>query len=442
MTKWREQCGDVFSLKIGPDLMVILSGYDTIKEGFVKNADSFSGRPFMYYDWVMNFQNQGLTFNEIGWKEQRSIAITILRNMGMGKNTLAEKIDEEVDIYLETLATMIGKPVDFRLLTGQSVCNVISGILTGQRFDYEDEDFKRIIGIINYNLSNLLSAGSAFLNIWPMFHYLPGDIFGVKQIVDNRYEFIQIFTKKFADIRNKHDYDEALDDSFIANYLREEKVREKHGHKIDQRNLYKIVEDLFGAGTETTSTTINWFVVYMIQYPEVQEKIFKEIMSEVGTERRPTMQDRTKLKYVSAAISETQRLANVAPMGVMHKSTEDSTFKGYHIPQGSQIISNLSSVMFDKDIWGEDVDVFRPERFLDDSGNLKHFEQLIPFSVGRRACPGEALARMELYLYIVKMCQRFQFLMPDPSNPPEIVEVYGITRTMGPFEVKIIDRRV
>ena len=393
----------------------------------------------------MNYHNQGIVFNAVGWKEQRSIALSILRHMGIGKNTLAEKIDEEVDMYLEALLSkMSGKTsgvVDIRLLTAASTCNVITAILTGERFEYEDRDFKRIIEILNYNFSHMLSAGANFLNIWPIFHYLPGDIFGTKVIVRNRSEFTKLLMKRVEDVTGKHDYDETTDDSFIANYIREENLRKKHGHKIDPGNLYKVVEDLFSAGTETTSTTINWFVVYMMQYPDVQEKIYIEIKSEIGTERRPTMQDKTKLVYLNAALMEVQRLGDVAPMGVMHQSTQAATFKGFHIPEGSQIISNLSSVMFDKDVWGEDVDVFRPERFLDDSGRLRHVEQMIPFSVGRRACPGEALAKMELYLYIVKMCQRFQFLMPDADSPPEIVEVFGITRTMAPFEVRIIDRR-
>ena len=106
------------------------------------------------------------------------------------------------------------------------------------------------------------------------------------------------------------------------------------------------------------------------------------------------------------------------------------------------MMGNLDSVMFDKAIFGDDADSFNPERFLDEEGKLQHFEAFIPFSIGKRACMGENLAKMELFLFIASMCQRFSFESPDPENPPKIVEKVNNTRKPAAFEVRCVERRL
>ncbi|XP_005100922.1 cytochrome P450 2B4 [Aplysia californica] len=444
MKKWREKVGDVFSLYLGPNVVIVLNGYDAIKEAFVKRADDFSDRPFFYFDWAMNYQGLGVVMSSgPNWKEQRSVSQGILRDLGMGKNVLAEGIQEEVAQYLTCLSKLEGKPKDIRILTNISVANVICSVLVGQRFDYEDPKFKRVVELMNYNVTHLIGLGPTILSMYPVLHYLPGDLFNTKIISKNRREFGELFILYFRDLKGFTEYNEANTDNFIAKYVFQKNQKEKNGESthLDQRNLTKVIEDLLGAGMETTSTTISWFLLYMLHYPEIQEKIFNEINSEIGTEKAPTMMDKSKLKYLNAAIMETQRIGNIVPFGVTHMCSRDTTFRGFKIPKGAHVIGNMTSVFFDKTVWGEDVDTFRPERFLDDMGDLKHFEEFTPFSVGRRVCLGEALAKMELFLYLSSMCQRFQFLAPDPDVPPKISDVMSITKSPKPFEIRLLDRR-
>ena len=362
----------------------------------------------------------------------------------MGKNTLAVSITEECGEFLQAVSKLEGKATDIRLLVSHSVFNNICSIVIGERFDYEDTTFRRIIDIINYNMTHLVSVGMSLLTIWPILHYIPGDIFKVRKVNENRIEFGRLFGHHFRELKGRKEYDENTTDSFIANYVREEKDKKERSQEtsMDQRNLYKVIEDLTGAGTDTTTNTIMWFILYMLHYPEVQEKIFKEINEAIGVDKQPTIEDRKNLTYVNAAILETQRIGNVAPMAVPHSSPRDTWFKGYRIPKDSTVVGYLGSIMFDKQIWGEDVDTFRPERFLDDSGNLKSFEQIITFGIGRRSCPGEALAKMELFLYIASMCQRFKFLPETDGEPPEIKEIVNMLRQPADFKVRAIDRRL
>ncbi|KAH9489501.1 hypothetical protein Btru_046888 [Bulinus truncatus] len=174
--------------------------------------------------------------------------------------------------------------------------------------------------------------------------------------------------------------------------------------------------------------------------PYPQNKIFDEINERIGSDQSPTIQDRSKLTYLNAAILETQRLASLVPHSVPHTCPRDVTVRGYTIPKGSFIMPNLDSVLHDEKIWGHDVMIFKPERFLNQDGQLKNYDELIPFSVGRRACLGESMAKTELFLYLANMLQTFEFLPVDPDHPPPMKYIVGITASPVPYEVRIVSR--
>ncbi len=145
--------------------------------------------------------------------------------------------------------------------------------------------------------------------------------------------------------------------------------------------MVQIIGDLFGAGTETTSTTLKWSLVYMIRHPNIQAKVRNEIHNTIGHHRLPSMTDKISLPYTEACVMETQRLADVVPLGVPHTTIEDIVFRGYDIPKGTTVMSNLYSVHRDTRVW-KDPYTFNPERFLDEDGKVHRIEQLIPFSMG------------------------------------------------------------
>ncbi|GFR88959.1 cytochrome P450 2U1 [Elysia marginata] len=198
--------------------------------------------------------------------------------------------------------------------------------------------------------------------------------------------------------------------------------------------------DLFTAGTETASSTIIWCILLILHFPDVQTKIHEELDREVGLCRRPTMQDQSSLPYLRAVIKETQRLVSIVPFSLLHQTNEKITIGDYDIPKGTRVIPHLDSVLHDPHIWGPDVDVFRPERFLDNEGKVVHPEQFIPFSLGPRVCFGENMAKTELFLFLSSMFQRFRFECPDPENPPSLTPVIGLTAAFSSYKVVCLER--
>ncbi|CAJ0567333.1 unnamed protein product, partial [Mesorhabditis spiculigera] len=119
------------------------------------------------------------------------------------------------------------------------------------------------------------------------------------------------------------------------------------------------------------------------------------------------MADKNDLPYVNAVVSEAQRMANLLPQNLFRVTNEDVKIQGYHIPKGSVVCPQISCVLYDDKIFPEPYK-FKPERFLNADGSYRKYEELVPFSVGKRQCAGEGLARLELYIVIANIFQTFK----------------------------------
>ena len=185
-------------------------------------------------------------------------------------------------------------------------------------------------------------------------------------------------------------------------------------------NLVHTLFDIFLAGSETTSTTLTWAMLYMARYPEVQTRVQKELDLVVGQGRVPSLRDRQDLPFTEAVVMEIQRYANIIPQGVQHVVQKEVTVNGLTLPTGAMVMP-LMKELLQGSYWG-DGETFRPERFLDSEGKCKKDDHLIPFSIGeqnianltstnptgRRQCLGETLAKAELFLFFTGMLHQFQ----------------------------------
>lgn len=150
--------------------------------------------------------------------------------------------------------------------------------------------------------------------------------------------------------------------------------------------LLSICLDFFQAGTETTSNTLSFGLMYMIHNRRVCDQVQAELDAVIGQKRFPNLQDRTHLPYVEAVLSEILRFSNVAPLGIAHRTTENTNFKEYVIPKDTVILMSLYSLNMDEDYW-HDPNIFRPERFLNENGvYISHAEQFLPFGLGEFKC--------------------------------------------------------
>ena len=117
----------------------------------------------------------------------------------------------------------------------------------------------------------------------------------------------------------------------------------------------------------------------------------------------------------------------------------DIEVNGQIIPADTMIIPIMAEIL-KGDHWGPDAEMFRPERFLDENGKVLKKKHFLPFSIGKRQCLGETLAKTELFLFFTGLVHQYKFLPEDEKNIPSEDCVFGITLLPKPFNVKLLNR--
>ncbi|XP_048253650.1 cytochrome P450 2U1-like [Haliotis rufescens] len=435
--KLRQQYGDIFSVYMLNTPVIVLNGYNTLRDAIVKNAEVFSDRPYsVLTDFMLKGKGVSGTSGEL-WREQRRFALNTLREFGAGRNIMENKIHEEVSQFLEAFEAERGQGFDCKRLVNNAVSNVVCSTMFGKRFEYTDPLYVTFLKAIDDIFADLGAA--AVSNVLPIVRFLPGDLFKFKKTMRNMDTITTLLIDPMIKEHLQNHDDDNVDD-FIHAYIKEMRLRKdkQEDTTLDLENLAMTIADLFLAGTETTATTIRWTLAYFLHNPDVQEKCFREIQENIGQSRRPSMKDKTNLPYVEATIMEVLRRADIGPLSLPHTVPHDVQFRGYTFPKGANVILMLDSVLQDPDVWG-DPDIFRPGRFLDDTGKIVKKEEFIPFSLGRRVCLGESMARMEMFLFLTTMIQRFKFV-PVDGQMPSLDGIFGITNSPKPFLMKAIHR--
>ncbi|XP_055863880.1 cytochrome P450 2U1-like [Biomphalaria glabrata] len=437
--QWSEKYGDVFTLQMGPQRTIFVNTYEAMKEAFIKKGDYFSDRQNDNFlaKHIPQFTNGVILASGADWKAQRTTSLAILRNFGMGKNILAEKITEEISYFIRELAKANGKPRDIRYLTNMSVSNVICSIIFGKRFHYDDPKFQKQIELFTEVVKT--NTGVLLLNFFPSLYYLPFDLFKGRQLMKLYSEVLSHTSHMVEEIQKSYDPENL--DNYIFAYIDAMKKEKLSGEScyLSEVNLERNIDSLFIAGSETTSTSILWCLLYMLNYPETQKNMYDELLEHVGTERTPQLADKSKLTYLTAFIMEVQRKSSIAPISFPHLCTENVTLAGYAIPKGTLVMPNIDAVHGSKEIWG-DPDNFRPQRFLDEQKRIIKREEFIPFFIGRRICLGESLATMELFLFLSTLIQKFEFLPASSDKVPPLSDTWGLVCAPEPYEIRCVER--
>uniref|UniRef100_A0A665TUG2 Cytochrome P450 2J6-like n=1 Tax=Echeneis naucrates TaxID=173247 RepID=A0A665TUG2_ECHNA len=427
-----ETYGKVYSLKLGSTWTVVVNGLSTMQEALLNKGDILNDRPVipLHIDVLPDF---GIIFtNGHSWKEQRRFALFTLKYFGVGKRSLESSILNEFIYLSKEFANEKGKPFNPHYIINKAVSNIICSLVFGQRFDY----LIQIEGSIWTQVSQMKSKMFTLYNAFPMLmKHFPGPHHTVQKI----YSEILKLMKTEID-QHKKDLDPSEPRDFIDCYLNEIQKDGVVDSFFHEETLVMCLLDLFVAGTETTSTTLRWALLYMAKYTEIQEKVQAEIDRVIGQSRQPSMEDRPKLPYTDAVIHELQRISNIVPLSLPRVTKREVQLEGYKIPKGVTVIPNLTSVLFDKSTW-ETPYTFNPGHFLNKEGKFVKQAAFIPFSLGKRACLGENLARMELFLFFTSFMQRFTFSMP-PGMEPVFKPQASITLKPSEYEICITQREV
>ncbi|TRY57098.1 hypothetical protein DNTS_023979 [Danionella cerebrum] len=378
--KFAERYGKIFSLRMFGPRIVVLNGYNLVKEVYIHQGDILTDRAIL-------------------------------------------------PLFHDIIADN-GRPFHPRLLVNNAVANVICTLVFGNRFEYSDHDFQTLLKNIN---ETVLLEGTICAQLYNMFPWIMRWLPGSHKRVNYLWRKLINFVRGKV---NEHrvDYDPSNPRDYIDCFLTEmENLKDDTAAGFDVENLCICSLDLFVAGTETTATTLYWGLLFMIKYPEIQAKIHEEIDRVVGDSRQPSLSDKDNMPYTNAVIHEIQRMANIFPINLPRITSEETQMGRYSIPKGTVVTANLTSVLFDESEW-ETPHSFNPGHFLDAEGKIRRRDAFLPFSLGKRVCLGEQLARMELFLFFSSLLHSFTFSSP-PGVEPSLD--YDLGATLCPKAYKL-----
>ncbi|KAI4884382.1 hypothetical protein NFI96_011229 [Prochilodus magdalenae] len=431
--------GNIYSLYIGGTPAVVLTGLEAIKEALVTKAADFSGRPQNLLVSHVT-EGKGVIMADYGpvWKEHRRFALMTLRNFGLGKTSMEDRILGETKHVIARLEKSAGGYINPQTLFHGAASNIIYLVLFGFRFDYEDNTLKQFIHLFTENAKIGNGTWGMIYDTLPMVRSLP---LPFKKALSNTKSLKQMAAKMIS--KHKTTRVPGEPKSFVDCYLDEiDRVCidivacAAHGSSFAEDQLLMNVLNLHFAGTDTTSNTLLTAFLYLTTHPDFQEKCQQEIDDVLKGKVHPSFEDRHNMPFTQAVIHEVQRIANTVPLSVFHCTSRDTELMGYSIPKGTLIIPNLSSVLSEEGQWKFPHE-FNPANFLNEQGQFEKPEAFLPFSAGPRMCLGEGLARMELFLILVTLLRRFQFFWPEDAGEPDFTPVYGITLTPKPYRMGV-----
>ena len=336
-----------------------------------------------------------------------------------------------------------GQPFDPSDCLMRAVADVISGITFGEGYDTTNPDLNKLLKLNSDITANVADAQLArMLDFFPLAKYMS---FKAYDSFLAPFPQIHDIIRKFLKER-KGNFDPAQPVRDLIAGLLHAKL-EAEGESNEDRTalltddyFINTIEDMFAAGYETTSTTMKWVLPFLVNYPQYQKAIQRQLDEVIG-DQTPSLEHRSRLPLIQATVMETLRVGNVAPLAVPHMVLTDTTLCGYRVPKDTIVFVDTESVHLDPKCW-EDPTVFNPYRHMDKDGQLiTNQGNFFPFGAGRRVCAGEPLAKVQLFLFLSWMLQKFTFIAEEDGRRPKLKGIFNLTQFPLPYKIRAMKRK-
>lgn len=310
--------GSLVGLKLINTYLVIVSGKEMITQLY--NREELDGRPDGFFFRFRSFGKRlGVVFTDGRfWEEQRRFSVKTLKSLGLGKISMIEHVEQEAIELIKHLEKKseenqkIYVQKDNSNIFDLSVMNVTWKILRGSRFELDDEQLIMLMEMIHKSFQ-IIDMSGGVLSQAPWLRFLAPELTGYRPLIETLKPLWSFLNQNIEEVLKTYD-GKREPKNFIEFYCREIFNRVKNESYFTQDQLLALCIDFFQAGSETTSNTLAFGILYMLHYPHVMTKVQRELDMVIGN-RMPKMSDRPNLNYTEATIQEIQRMSNVAPLG-------------------------------------------------------------------------------------------------------------------------------
>ncbi|KAI8800185.1 cytochrome P450 [Cladochytrium replicatum] len=448
-TKLAEKYGDIVSLRFLGRTWTIISDLEVARKTTVgRRSNIYSSRvPVEFIEDNLNMNGESGVLFSPDWKIRRKAIQPLL------SPTAVKEFNDVLITELEKFVAALkekanGVPFDPQILVKTFPLSLFSTIIFGSSREFNDSSFLELLDWIK-NLNDASPTGN-LQSVVNFVKYLPLPAWKImKQWVPRRDMWIR---EELASLRARMEGVDAEDARKARNSFMGRLITD-NPEWLNEDSLFMMTNDLVFAASDTTSTSVIFVFCFMANYPDSLKRIQKEIESNVPRGRLPSMEDESSLVYTNAVINEILRLRPAVPIGAPHSSTEDDLLDGVLIPKDTHVWYNIWRINRHPNYWSEPVDGFDPDRYLRFAERQKNASDggvaelkdnpanLVHFGFGRRVCPGQYLARNELFLAITHIAYHFDIEKPDGVERVKDSGVLGTTLVPDSFEIVLKLRR-
>eukprot|EP01018_Ginkgo_biloba_P018951 Gb_14581 [translate_table: standard] len=428
--------GPLMTLHLGMQTMVVVSSPGMAKEFLTTNDNIFSGRPIKQVLKSHSFHQSSLVFSQYAgprWRLLRRICNNELfsaKRMEALQHLRRDQVFGTMQLIHDHYYAK-GKSVDIGQTIFISSFNLLGNMIFSQNVLNPHSEAADEIKETVWKLMEIAGTPNV-ADIFPFLQFL--DPQGLRREAEIYMAKVYAVFDKFIENRLASRYQKSCapdSNNFLDILLDFRGDGKGEVAQFTHSNIKGLLFDMFLAGSETTSATIEWAMAEMIRKPQTMKRLQAELEDVVGRHRRVEESDIQNLPYLHAVITEVLRLHPAFPLLVPHASEKACEIGGYLIPQKSQLLVNVWAIGRDPAIWREPLE-FLPDRFIETCDEMDykgHNFDLIPFGAGRRICVGLPLANRMLHLVSASLIHSFDWCLPDGQKSDEIdmTEKLGLT---------------
>ncbi|KAM7366692.1 hypothetical protein PAMP_016107 [Pampus punctatissimus] len=441
-TQLAHRYGPLFALYLGPHYTVVVNNHQHAREVLLQRGKDFAGRPSMVTTNLLTRGGKDIAFSDYSplWKIHRRLVHNSFTLFGEGTSRLQDIVLSSVDSLCAELLSNGGLSFDPSTAVTRAVTNVVCMLVFSATYRHGDAELQEVIRY-NDGIVQTIARGG-LVDIYPWMKVFPNkSLSKLKECITVR---DRLLTHKLEEHKASLSDGDPRDllDALLQGQTGSRRGQRSSGSEdegITDDHVLMTAAEAFGAGVETTSTTLLWILAYLLHHPEVQERVQKELDEHVGGERAVCVLDRGRLPYLDSVINEGMRIRPVSPVLIPHTAMTDSSIGGHSVSRGTRVLVNMWSIHHDPQHWDK-PDLFSPDRYLDNQGQRVTPSCFLPFGAGPRVCVGESLARLELFLFLSSLLQRMSFRLPDGISPPNLQGRLGVVLQPLPYKVVVLPR--
>ncbi|CAL9018108.1 unnamed protein product [Prunus brigantina] len=420
--------GPLMHLRLGEVSTIVVSSAEYAKEVMQTHDVMFASRPPLLASTIMSYGSTNIGFAPYGdyWRQLRKICTLELLSSKRVQGFRPIREEEAMNL-IEWIALREGSPINLTEEIYSSTYTVTSRAAFGKK----NEDHEKFIYAVKESIK--VAAGFDLADVFPSVKLL-NLIGGIRPKLERLHKetdriMENIIKEHKKDRATSESGEDKAEEDLVDVLLKFHERGNGFEFSLTTDNIKAVILDIFGAGSETSATAVDWAMSEMIKNPRIMKIAQDEVREVFNTKGQVDETCIREMKYLNSVIKETLRLHPPAPLLLPRECRESCEINGYEIPVKTKVIVNGWAIGRDPNYWTE-PEIFYPERFLDSSIDYKgtNFEY-IPFGSGRRICPGISYGLANVELPLAFLLYHFDWKLPNGKNHEDLdmTEAFGIT---------------